>query len=645
MVELQNLRFYIVATVLFAASALFLTRSVINIALPEMMANTTEDKSSLYRTLVLTSFDTPQYMGVLQLLYETEDTVTDGRNATHHQEKPASVNTSDRMVPDNQIQCDECDSGKMKNLSLQGLQSTESTNNSPWSLNLPNLRARQRDSDANETHTEETVGNYFQTLSRSKYKWEKSIGGMIQSAFFIGYVLLQIPAASLADRYGAKKFIMVCIGGASLITLVTPFFAFMPVVLMISRFSMGLITSCMFPSCFVVLVNWLPAKDKTFGFACLSISSYVGSVTIYGLSGVIINNLGWPSLFWVSGAICGVATLFSSFFLTSKPDEHPFISREELEMIKGDETLEMSSSRNTVVTTSTQVTFVNGSGDKASASIAVSEQAVDKNANRLSAVSLSEANEIIYDEEVSAKKKNKPPIPWLDMFTNRPFQVTLLWRIIHASMFQLYYNKLPVFLKEIMHQSANSNGMMNAGVQLFAGISAITIGSISERLIERGFMERTKLRKFFGCLCGFGQALCLATIPVCSQNGLNGAIVCLILLSAFFIGFIAGAETPLPAEMSKNFGPTVYAIFNIGAMVPGIYVPAAVDMTIESFSGNEATAWYIIFYTAASMMAIATIPFLLFASAERQPFDMTDDEVYEDKMRSPSAVSWRYSVS
>lgn len=632
MTELANLRFYIVATVLFAASCLFLTRSVINIALPEMMANTTEDRSSLYRTLVLTGFDSPQY---IRLLYETQDTTT----ADDHEAVKV-----DKLDVNQIINCDQCD---MTNLSLQVVKSNASrVSTSSVSMSV-HLEGEYKDHSHNETeNADQTLGNYFQRLSKSKYKWEKSIGGMIQSAFFVGYILLQIPAASLADRYGAKKFIMVCIGGSSLITLITPFFAFMPIVLMISRFTMGLIQSCMFPSCFVILLNWLPAKDKTFGFACLSIASYIGSVTIYGLSGVIINSLGWPSLFWISGAVCGFATIFSAFFLTSKPDEHPFISRSELELIKGDETVEMSRSRSTIITTSTQVTFVNGSDDKARASIAA-DQMKDKNANRLSAVSLSEANEIIYDDDVSGKKQNnyKPPIPWLDIFANRPFQVTLVWRIVHASMFQLFYNKLPVFLKDIMHQSANANGMMNAGVQLFAGISAITIGSISERLIERGFMERTKLRRFFGFLSGFGQALCLAIIPICSQNDLDSAIVCLILLSAFFIGFIAGAETPLPAEMSKNFGPTVYAIFNIGAMLPGIYVPAAVDMTIESFNGNEVTAWYIIFYTAASMMALATIPFIFFASAERQPFDMTDEEVYEDKMRSPSAVSWRYSVS
>lgn len=739
---MKNLRYYIIASVVLAASALFTTRSVINVSLVAMIdlcdsVDETTEKINYFRIMPLPDFDQSYMRRFLLPFGDRENEIANGVEITseainrmdeNNGNDGNSVVTTDKVETEqpnesttaNESEGEEDATGGSTNgasetttsaISSEGVNTdadaTEATTkggegeitspNEHSEVDEPGLTTKSESTAATEGTTgrteepvatttvsdenegtkitdpvtsetaatepnelevtsgditddgtgegkEEPAGNYFENLARTKYKWERSTAGYVQSAFFVGYILLQLPAASLADKYGAKKFILICVGGSSIITLITPFIAFVPFVLILSRFIMGLVQSCMFPSCFVILVNWLPAKDRTLGFALLSTASYIGSVILYFTSGFIIQGIGWPYLFWIFGLICGAVSIFSAWFLTSKPEEHRFINEDELNLIKGDETVEMSATQSsgTLNTASTQVTFTNGSESKNSAAKIVPRVKLtssDTPGNRISTTSVS-----IDDETFPKVTKTKPPIPWKEIFMNVPFWVTLVFRFIHASMFMLYYNCLPMFLKTILCEEPSINGIMNAAVQLFAGISAITIGSMSERLIERGFMERTRLRKFFGVLCGVGQSICLAFIPIFTAHGCNRTVESLIVASAFFIGFIAGAETPLPAEMSKNFGPTLYAIFNMGAMITGIIVPNVVTMVLSSFD-DSATGWYVIFYASAIVMTSSTIPFVIYASAERQPFDMTDDDVFEERFRSPSAVSWRYSVS
>lgn len=584
MTQVKNLRYYVAAAVFFTASSIHLTRSVINIAIPEMTMtpNVTEDKSSFYRLFNLNNFDQPHFTDIIRDIYKSDErnhfnrTFSSGRNST-------DVN-----------------------------------------------------GDADETSD-----NYFQQLAKTKYNWEQSTAGMIQSAFFVGYMMLQIPAATMAEKYGAKRFILVCAGSSAIITMLTPFLAFTPIVLMITRLIMGLGQSALTPSIFVVLISWLPPKDRTFGLACLLITGSLGAVIMYLSSGPIIDNFGWPSLFWFAGASCALATLVAAIFLTSTPDDHPFISPEELTIIKGDDNVEMSPKQST---NSTQVTFVNGSDDKAIVSINENAKSTDRNSNRLSVVSINETNETVYDESIKDEKKIKPPIPWMDIFTNRSFIVAFFFKIIWASTFQLFYSKLPIFLKEIMHQSPNENGFINAGLQSVLAVSGLFVGSFSEKLINRAILSRTKTRRLCGFISGAGQALCLVFIAICARNDFAGGVVAAILTGGVFASFVVAAETPLPAEISKNFGATIYAIFNMGSMLPGIIVPYLVGVILDWYKDDEVTGWCIVFYSAATIMIMATIPFSLLVSAKRQPFDMIKEDIPTDKARSASAASYRYSI-
>jgi MFS family permease len=57
---------------------------------------------------------------------------------------------------------------------------------------------------------------------QSIYSWDKEVQGLILSAFFLGYAVLQIPAGYIAVRFGGVRCISASVLGASLLSLLVP---------------------------------------------------------------------------------------------------------------------------------------------------------------------------------------------------------------------------------------------------------------------------------------------------------------------------------------------------------------------------------------------------------------------------------------
>ena len=84
----------------------------------------------------------------------------------------------------------------------------------------------------------------------TRFCWTQSQQGLLKSAFFIGYVLLQVHGGSLAEKFGTKIVLgFICVLLPSVLTLLTPiatawnFWALFTI-----RILIGLAESATFPS-------------------------------------------------------------------------------------------------------------------------------------------------------------------------------------------------------------------------------------------------------------------------------------------------------------------------------------------------------------------------------------------------------------
>ncbi len=167
-----------------------------------------------------------------------------------------------------------------------------------------------------------------------------SVGmGYLFSAWAWSYVLAQIPAGGLLDRFGSKQVYGAGVFFWSLFVFLMGFAgglkgkaAFW--VLFVLLFLTGFALAPAFPGNGRFVANWFPARERGTASAIFNSSQYFSLVLFAPFMGWLVQRFGWPSVFWVMGGL-GLMLTPLWFKLVYSPKEHPWVSQAELEYIAG----------------------------------------------------------------------------------------------------------------------------------------------------------------------------------------------------------------------------------------------------------------------------------------------------------------------
>ncbi|WP_329142368.1 MFS transporter [Streptomyces sp. NBC_01456] len=157
--------------------------------------------------------------------------------------------------------------------------------------------------------------------------------GLVGGLFFVGYVFLQIPAALLAQRWSARKtvlLLMVAWGvAASLSGLVqtkAQFYA--------ARFVLGFFEGGVWPAVLILLASWFPLRERAranaLWMACLPLSS----VLMAPLSGWMLGHASWRWVLVLQGVPPLVWAVVWWFTVADRPARARWISRAEAEDVE-----------------------------------------------------------------------------------------------------------------------------------------------------------------------------------------------------------------------------------------------------------------------------------------------------------------------
>ena len=183
------------------------------------------------------------------------------------------------------------------------------------------------------------------------YKHEKNIGENLISHFKLfrllhcrGYALGQIPAGRMAHRYGAKRVFATSIIVPAILTLLMPIACETHFILALAlRALIGLFASGNFPSIYTYFYIWIAPKEKTSAVACTVSGMYMGEIVGFSLSGYLTGipmqiqdtNMGnWRLLFYFFGLVAIGWVPLWLYFTYEKPEDHPYMTAEELKFIK-----------------------------------------------------------------------------------------------------------------------------------------------------------------------------------------------------------------------------------------------------------------------------------------------------------------------
>ena len=145
--------------------------------------------------------------------------------------------------------------------------------------------------------------------------------GVVISAFFIGYSIMQLPGGWIADKFGSKSVILIALTLWSIFTFTTGHASSLAGLLFL-RFVFGLCEGPYAGACYRGIAEYFPRELRpAFATGVLS-SNYIGSAIAPIIIVPLILWFGWRGMFQALGCIGLVYVFFYAFFVKQvKPAE------------------------------------------------------------------------------------------------------------------------------------------------------------------------------------------------------------------------------------------------------------------------------------------------------------------------------------
>jgi ACS family glucarate transporter-like MFS transporter/ACS family D-galactonate transporter-like MFS transporter len=174
---------------------------------------------------------------------------------------------------------------------------------------------------------------------RSEFGFDAIRMGYIFSAFSWAYVLSQLPAGWLLDRFGARRMYGASIFLWSLFTLLQSSIGLAGsagaavIALFVLRFAMGMAEAPAFPANAKVVASWFPTAERGTASAIFNSAQYFAAVIFTPLMAWITHSFGWQNVYLVMG-VAGIVLALTWLKVMKNPSDHPRVNKAELEHIE-----------------------------------------------------------------------------------------------------------------------------------------------------------------------------------------------------------------------------------------------------------------------------------------------------------------------
>jgi MFS family permease len=447
---------------------------------------------------------------------------------------------------------------------------------------------------------------------------------LVLSSFYWGYALGQIPSVLFAQIYGAKWLFGFSVLFTSIFTLFVPIAAESSVGWTLClRCLIGLFESASFPAVFYFFPFWVPRNEKTFLIPFTYCGMYVGEILGFSLSGylvesvVIINGVdfgGWASVFYVF-SIAGILWFpLWAYIAYDKPDDHPYISNEELEYIHKhtdcSSLMEKSRDGSSVHEKSyssvepadhLQVIQVDRKNNSRTSSLA-------DDIYPLKTIKLSDSDShttpLLSQTKPSTWQRYRE-IPWFAIFTNKSSLTNFACSWVFGFIGFMLLSEMPSYLTDELNFDLESAGMLCIAPYAGMFIVAMALGKIFDSL-QINYPDQWPARRVrqwaqfiaFGgsggmlLICGFVDSnKYLAYVFIVLGQAVLGA--CQIGIGCVYL------------EISPRYSSIMNTIGNTLGAMAGIVGPIVVALFIDTWHGIW--GWRAVFIMTAAMCSVALI--------------------------------------
>jgi ACS family glucarate transporter-like MFS transporter len=148
--------------------------------------------------------------------------------------------------------------------------------------------------------------------------------GLLLSSFFAGYALMQLPGGWLADRFGARKVLIISVIMWSIFTGLTGA-AWSMASMIIIRFLFGIGEGGFQPASSKIISQVFPQEKRARAMSMMLSSGGIVALIIPILSVALLTTIGWRTTFFIIGAVGAIIAALYWYFI-KLPNNHENIN-------------------------------------------------------------------------------------------------------------------------------------------------------------------------------------------------------------------------------------------------------------------------------------------------------------------------------
>jgi len=158
--------------------------------------------------------------------------------------------------------------------------------------------------------------------------------GYILAAFQAAYAIGMVVAGGLTDKLGTRKAFAIAIGLWSIAAML-PGAAFSVITFGIAMFMLGLGEAANFPACIKTVAEWFPKRERALATGIFNSGANIGNIVVPLVVPALVVLVTWRGAFFVTGAL-GIVWLIAWLIYYRQPEQHPRVSKAELNLILSD---------------------------------------------------------------------------------------------------------------------------------------------------------------------------------------------------------------------------------------------------------------------------------------------------------------------
>ncbi|XP_078595071.1 sialin-like [Branchiostoma floridae x Branchiostoma japonicum] len=362
------------------------------------------------------------------------------------------------------------------------------------------------------------------TAKQGEFDWDETQKGRILSAFFYGYVFMQVPGGYLETKFGGKKVYGISMLIGAILTLLTPVAARVDFwFLFFVRFFMGFFQGVIFPAHHGMWGKWAPPLERSRLLSITCTGTNVGTVIALALSGYITDQIGWPWVFYITGIVALVWFVAWMLLVHDSPAEHPRISEEEREYI---------------------------------------------------------------ESSIGTNVQEDIPVPWLEFAKSRVVWCLLIGHFCNNWGNYTMLTNLPNYMDAILGFNIAENGLLSALSPLTIWVFTVAGGWIIDVIRSRDILDTLNSRRILTSMGQFLPAIFLIISGFVGCD--RAAAVAMLALSAGFGGLSTPGFKICHIEIAPRFGGILFGITNVFGSIPGFIAPEIIGAMTNNNQTREA---------------------------------------------------------